>query len=123
MLNGKPQKAFSLLFFPDRNKDTFTMYVSSPPPEWLGGDDLTRAVITEEGIYCLFFRASSRPGGSGYITVNGREIRGTYSREAGGVISGSAVCSIRAPALPCAFGFSADDGVEDGMLLIFKYDV
>ncbi|MBQ9986172.1 MAG: hypothetical protein IJP38_07685 [Oscillospiraceae bacterium] len=123
MLNGKPHQPFSLLFFPGRDSDIHTMYVSTPPPTWLNDDDLTNAVITEEGIYCLFFLISSHRGGSGYITVNGREIRGSYAGEQRGAISGSAVCSIRARALPCSFGISTEGETDGGMLLIFKYDI
>lgn len=124
MHDGKSERAFSLLFFPGAEDARYSMCVSVPPPTWLGDEDFTHTIIREEGIYCLFFLvASHHGGGSAYITVNGREIRGSYAHEERGAISGSAVCSIRSKALPCAFGISMSDNTEGGMLLVFKYDV
>ena len=116
-------REFSLLFFPERTSDTYTMYVSSPPPVWLDGSDMSKIVIASPGMYCLFFLVTSGKGGEAYITVNGREIPGSYSPEKDGVISGSAVCSIRDRALPCPLGIKIAGRAREGILLVAKCDV
>lgn len=116
-------RGFALLFFPGKTDNTFAMHVSSPPPTWLESGDMTKIAIAEAGIYCLFFLVLAREGGRAYITVNGREIRGSYAEAKGGAVSGSAVCSIREPALPCDLGINTEGGTEEGLMLVFRYEV
>lgn len=123
MHSDKNAHSFSLLFFPEPSQTTFTMYLSTPPPKWLDSEDMTKIIIGETGVYCLFFLVCSAPGGRAYITVNNREIRGSYAEEKNGRISGSAVCSIRELALPCSFSIKSEAGAEGGVLLVFKYPV
>ncbi len=119
-INGRE---FSLLFFPKRSSDTYAMYVSSPPPVWLNGSDMSKIVIDSPGMYCLFFLVTSGKGGEAHITVNGREIPGSYASEKNGVISGSAVCSIRDRALPCPLGIKTAGRAREGILLVAKCEV
>ncbi len=123
MYRNTDGREFSLLFFPKRSSSTYTMYVSSPPPKWLSDTDMSRIVIDSPGMYCLFFLVTSGTGGKAHITVNGREIRGSYAEEKGGAISGSAVCSIRDRALPCALGIKTEGRAREGVLLVAKCDV
>lgn len=123
MCGDKKGQEFCLLFFPKRSGDTFAMCVSGPPPEWLDGEDMTKVVIDAPGMYCLFFLVASGSGGHAYITVNGREIRGSYAEAKSGAISGSAVCSIRERALPCALGIKTEGRAKEGILLVAKCDI
>ena len=123
MCGNKSGRGFALLFFPERSENTFVMQLSVPPPEWLAAEDLAGITITQPGMYCLFFLVASDARGRAFITVNGREIRGSYAEETEGAISGSAVCSIRDRALPCEFGIKTENGAGAGILLVFKYDV
>lgn len=123
MYGDKKGLGFAALFFPKRSGDMSAMYVSSPPPGWLDGKDMSKIIIGESGVYCLFFLAASQSGGHAYITVNGRAIRGSYTEEENGAVSGSAVCSIRERAIPCALGIKTDGGAGEGVLLVAKYDV
>lgn len=123
MFGSNKRLTFSALFFPKRSGDTFAMYVSNPPPAWLEERDMSKIEIGQPGVYCLFFLVMSQSGGHAYITVNGREVRGSYSEESEGEICGSAVCSIRERALPCTLGIKTEDGAEDGILLVVKCNV
>ncbi|MBQ8003817.1 MAG: hypothetical protein IJ299_01855 [Oscillospiraceae bacterium] len=116
-------REYSLLFFPKRSSGTYAMYVSSPPPLWLDDTDMSKIVINSPGMYCLFFLVTSGNGGKAYITVNGREIRGSYAEEKSGAISGSAVCSIRDRAIPCSLGIKTEGRAREGVLLVAKCDV
>ena len=119
-MNREKNAGFSALFFPERSADPFVMYVSSPPPQWLDSGNMSKVTVTEPGIYCLFFLASSLPGGAAYISVNGRSIRGSYAEERSGTISGSAVCSIHELALPCSLSVETDSSAGTGVLLVVK---
>jgi len=123
MPENKNNHDYALLFFPKRKEKIFTMYVSSPPPTWLDGKEMTGITVCEPGVYCLFFLVLSHRAGRAYITVNGREIRGSGGIAKRGIISGSAVCSIREPALPCKLGISTEAGAGEGMIFVFKYNV
>ncbi len=123
MVGDKKELTFSALFFPERLGDTFAMYVSDPPPEWLEARDMTKIEIGQPGVYCLFFLVMSQSGGCAYITVNDREVRGSYSEEKNGEICGSAVCSIRERAIPCTLGIKTEGDAEEGILLVVKYNV
>ena len=119
----KGDSAFAVLFFPQRETGAYIMHVSDPPPVWLGSENMSRMVIEKAGMYCLFFLIRSEKGGGAYLTVNGREIRGSYSREKENEISGSAVCSIREAALPCTLGIKASSEAGRGLLLVTECDV
>ena len=122
-MSDKKDSAFAALFFPKRGADTYVMYVSDPPPVWLGDKDMSKTVIEKAGIYCLFFLIRSDKGGGAYITVNGREIRGSYAYEKDGGISGSAVCSIREAALPCTLGIKTEGRTGGGILVVADCEV
>ncbi|MBQ2841171.1 MAG: hypothetical protein II996_03020 [Oscillospiraceae bacterium] len=119
-MNREKNAGFSALFFPEHSDDPFVMYVSSSPPQWLDANDMSKITVTETGIYCLFFLVNSDPGGSAYISVNGRSIRGSYAEERSGSISGSAVCSIRELALPCSLSIETGGAAGAGILLVVK---
>ena len=123
MSGQKKDAGFSALFFPAREGEKYVMYVSNPPPGWLDESDMSKIIIGETGVYCLFFLVTSGRGGCAYITVNGRAIRGSYAEEKSGAISGSAVCSIRERALPCALAIEAEGAAQSGVLLVVKYDI
>lgn len=123
MREEREATSFAVLFFPKSEKDTHIMYVSDPPPLWLGSENLTKVVVEKAGIYCLFFLARSARGGKAYITVNGKEVRGSYSKEKEGEISGSAVCSIREAALPCTLGIKTEDGGGGGFFVVADCDI
>ncbi len=119
--NGEP--SFAALFFPKEKSGTYVMYISDPPPVWLGGENMSEIVVEKAGMYCLFFLVKSGKGGNACITVNGREVKGSFAGERGNEISGSAVCSIREAALPCTLGIKTGRNTGRGLLLVAECDV
>ena len=122
-MGDKKEAGFAALFFPKRGKNTYVMYVSDPPPIWLGCEDMSKLVIEKAGIYCLFFLVRSEKGGGACITVNGREVCGSYATEKDYGISGSAVCSIREAALPCTLGIATEGVTGSGLMLVADCEV
>lgn len=122
MSDGK-NLSFAALFLSGDKDGERAMYVSTPPPLWLGGNNMREITLECAGIYCLWFLVFSKNGGSACITVNGREIRGSYREEEDGEICGSAVCSIREQALPCSLGISPDEKAECGVLLVAECEI
>ncbi len=122
-MGDKKEAAFAALFFPKRGRNTYVMYVSDPPPLWLGNGDMSKMVIEKAGVYCLFFLIKSKKGGRACITVNGREVRGSFSSEKDNEISGSAVCSIRDAALPCTLGITTEGGAGAGLFVVADCEV
>ena len=122
-MSDKESPTFAALFFPKRRTDTYVMYISDPPPLWLDDKDMTKVVIEKAGIYCLFFLVNSEEGGGAYITVNGREVRGSYAYEKDHGISGSAVCSIREAALPCTLGIKTEGKTGRGILVVADCEI
>lgn len=115
--------SFASLFLSGNPVGERAMYVSTPPPTWLDGENMRELRLTVAGIYCLYFLVFSKSGGNACITVNGREIRGSFREEERGEICGSAICSIRELALPCSLGLSVSAEVECGILLVIRYEV
>lgn len=122
-MRDKENLSFAALFLSGEERGERAMYVSSPPPTWLDGDDMREICLNRAGVYCLWFLMFSKKGGGAYLTVNGREIRGSYREEEGGEICGSAICSIREKALPCSLGIVAERGAECGVLLAVQYEI
>ena len=122
-LRDEKSLSFAALFLSGDEKAERATYVSSPPPLWLDGGDMRELRLKRAGVYCLWFLVFSKKGGSAYITVNGREIRGSYREEENGEICGSAICSIREQALPCALGITPDEGAECGVLLVMRCEI
>ena len=123
MREKKEELSYAVLFFPEREAGTYFMCVSDPPPVWLGSENMSDIVVEKAGVYCLFFLVKSGRGGCACITVNGREVKGSFSAERGREISGSAVCSIREAALPCTLGIKTVKNAGRGFLLVAECDV
>ena len=115
--------SFAALFLSGDKSGESAMYVSTPPPLWLCGENMREITLERAGVYCLWFLVFSKKGGSAYITVNGREIRGSRRSEEDGEICGSAICSIRDLALPCALGLATSGDTECGVLLAVECEV
>lgn len=111
-------QGFALLFFPARAGNTYIMYVSSPPPAWLDGRDKTCIKLERAGMFLLSYIARSGEHGRACITVNGREVEGSEARARHGEVCGSAVCTVRSPALPCTLGIKTSGEVRGGVLLV-----
>jgi len=122
MGSDKKDAGFAALFYPSAGKE-LAMYVSTPPPVWLGERDLSRIVINAPGMYCVFFIISAKADGRAYITVNGREIYGSYAKSQEGKISGSAICSIRKNAIPCSLSVSTKGECDGGIFIVMKYEI
>ena len=122
-MSDRKKPAFAALFFPKRGRNTYFMYVSDPPPVWLGCEDMSKMVIEKAGMYCLFFLIRSKNGGRACLTVNGREVSGSFTEEKDGEISGSAVCSIREAALPCVLGINTGGRTESGIFVVADCEV
>ena len=115
-------KGFAVLFFPCRGGDTSVIYVSTPAPSWLGEEDLSKIVIEEIGIYCLFFLIPARTG-TALLSVNGHPVPGSLTKAYAGSLCGSAVCSIRERALPCCLEVCTEDTTEGGIFVVARVDV
>ena len=123
MCGKKKGTSYAALFFSADENEMRAMYVSTPPPPWLDDQDLSKIVVGEAGIYCLYFLMDSEPGGYAQLTVNGRGIRGSMTEEEDGEICGSAICSIREKALPCTLAVSGGNGAGSGIFLVMDYEV
>ena len=119
---GAHAKSFAALFFPYRGGDTSVMYVSTPPPPWLCEGDLSKIVIEEMGIYCLFFLVPS-PRGAAELAVNGVPIKGSRTEASEGALCGSAVCSIHDRALPCCLEVRTEGASCGGVFVVVRVDV
>ncbi len=115
-------KSFAALLFPRRGGEISVIYVSTPPPTWLGEDDLTKIVVEEAGVYCLFFLVPAKRG-MAELAINGNPVRGSETTPHGGVLCGSAVCSIRELALPCSLEVKTEGTLSGGILVIARVDV
>lgn len=110
MQNFKNNLGGAALIFPEESEVLSIMCVSAPPPLWLDSHDLSKIVISESGIYCIYFLLSANDGDFACLTINGERIESSRRDCHGGEIFGSAVCSIREAALPCTLGITRCDG-------------
>ncbi len=122
MSNESSKNSFAALLFPRRGGDTSVIYVSTPPPSWLGEDDLTKIVVEEAGVYCLFFLVPSKCG-TAEFAINGNSVRGSETFPHKDALCNSAVCSIREPALPCSLEVRTKGTASGGILVIARVDV
>jgi len=120
MNTSKNNKGACALIFPEDAPYTSAMLVSTPPPEWLDGRDLSKISILEGGLYCVYLLFLARNGAKARLSVNGRAIPGSAAESTDGVICTSAVCSIRDAALPCTLGVIADDSCRGGIFLVVR---
>ncbi len=115
-------RSFAALFFSCCGGDTSVMYVSTPAPAWLGEEDLTKIVIEEMGVYCLFFLIPAKSGAA-VLAVNGKGVQGSRTVPMDGVLCGSAVCSIHEQALPCSLEILTEGDAQGGVFLVTRVDV
>lgn len=122
MGTGAHDRSFAALFFSCCGGDTSVMYVSTPAPAWLGEEDLTKIIIEETGVYCLFFLVPAKSGAA-ELAVNGRVVRGSRTLPKDGVLCGSAVCSVHEQALPCYLEILTEGDTNGGVFLVTRVEI